>query len=203
MPAPTVLFLAFLIGGVNLPMNFLGGLVAARRRRVPDWPTKPHKIPRLIPEKPWYMSTLFFAVCGGLVLHALSFVQVYYIVSKLWLHQFVYMFGFLLLAMGFLAIGCAEISIIATYLNFVHEDYNWWWRSFAIPAASGGFLFIGILSFIVSVYRELSGVPAVTYGILVSYSFLAALLMALVTGAVGLSASMAFTRVIFSIAKSD
>ena len=73
------------------------------------------------------MSTLFFAVCGGLVLHALSFVQVYYIVPKLWLHQFVYMFGFLLLAMGFLAIGCAEISIIATYLNFVHEDYNWWW----------------------------------------------------------------------------
>ena len=36
---------------------------------------------------------------------------------------------------------CAEISIVLCYFQLCNEDYNWWWRAFLNPGASGIYLF--------------------------------------------------------------
>ena len=90
--------------------------------------------------------------------------------QKIWLHQFVYLWGFLFLSGACFAIGCTEIAIICTYLTLSNEDYRWWWPSFIVPAASGIFMFFGTVIYQAMLTRELfDGIQFVTMWMMTSY----------------------------------
>jgi len=201
-PFLTLLFLMFLWFGVTLPLTFLGSYLGFKTPY--EYPIRPTKIPRLVPEKSCLMSLPALASFSGLILYSMMFIQVFQIVQKLWLHQFVYMFGFLFLCGTFFIIGCIEITIIAVYLTLSYEDYHWWWRAFLVPASSGLFMFIGTVTYQSMLTAELfENVQFVTMWMMTSYLGMSCLAVSLIAGSVGLWSSMWFVKAIYSRCKPD
>ncbi len=62
---------------------------------------------------------------GGVLPFGAIFIEVFFIMSSVWHHQYFYMFGFLLLVLAILIITCAEITIVLTYFQLCSEDYHW------------------------------------------------------------------------------
>ena len=60
---------------------------------------------------------LFSIVVGGVLPFGAVFIELFFILSSIWLHQFYYVFGFLLLVLLILVITCAEISIVMCYFQ--------------------------------------------------------------------------------------
>lgn len=79
---------------------------------------------------------------AGSVPFAVSFTQLFFVLSRLWLNQFVYMFGFIALVFLITAIASAEVAIIVVYFGLQAEDYNWWWKAFLAPATSGVYMYV-------------------------------------------------------------
>jgi len=168
VPFLTLLYIMFLWFGITLPLTFLGSYLGFKQPY--EWPIKHSKIPRMIPQKSCFLSLPTLACFSGITLYSMTFIQVFSIVQKIWLHQFVYLWGFLFLSGACFAIGCTEIAIICTYLTLSNEDYRWWWPSFIVPAASGIFMFFGTVIYQAMLTRELfDGIQFVTMWMMTSY----------------------------------
>jgi transmembrane 9 superfamily protein 2/4 len=76
----------------------------------------------VMPDQPWYMSKWFSIIVGGALPFGAVFIELFFIMSALWLHQFYYVFGFLALVFVILVITCAEIAIVFTYFQLCIED---------------------------------------------------------------------------------
>ncbi|UPR04201.1 nonaspanin [Chloropicon primus] len=201
-PFLTLLFIMFLWFGVTLPLTFLGSYLGFKKPY--EFPIKPARIPRLVPQKTCFMSLPVLATFAGLTLYSMMFIQVFQVVQKVWLHQFVYMFGFLFLSGTFFLVGCIEITIIAVYLTLSYEDYHWWWRAFLVPFSSGIFMFLGTSIYQAMLTNELfDNVQFVTVWMMSSYLGMSCLAVSLIAGAVGLWSSIWFTTVIYSRCKPD
>ncbi|CAD5181851.1 unnamed protein product [Musa acuminata subsp. malaccensis] len=59
---------------------------------------KPNKIPRQIPEQAWYMNRPIFSILnGGILPFGAVFIELFFILTSIWLNQFYHFFGFLFL----------------------------------------------------------------------------------------------------------
>jgi hypothetical protein len=67
---------------------------------------------------------------------------VFYVLSSIWLHQFYYLFGFLLLVLIILFLTCCEVALVLTYLQLCSEDYHWWWRSYITSGSCAFYIFL-------------------------------------------------------------
>ena len=83
------------------------------------------------------MSTPFTMLVGGILPFGAVFIELFFIMSSVWLQRFYYVFGFLALVMLILLVTCAEIAIVLAYFQLCNEDYHWWWRSFLNSGAAG------------------------------------------------------------------
>ena len=79
---------------------------------------------------------------GGILPFGACFVELFFVMSSIWMDQYYYVFGFLLLVYGILIITCAEISIVLCYFQLCAEDYRWWWRSLMTPGATAFYVFL-------------------------------------------------------------
>merc|ERR1711965_852078 len=113
------------------------------------------------------------------------------ILSSMWMDQYYYVFGFLLLVFFILVLTCAEITMVLIYFQLCSEDYHWWWRSF---------LTSGSTAFYVS---KLEANLTITYFIYFGYMTIICFGMFLITGLVGYSAALWFTKKIYSSIKVD
>ena len=75
----------------------------------------------------WYMHPLFSILIGGILPFGAVFIELFFILTSMWLHQFYYLFGFLCLVFVILVITCAEITIVLCYFQLCSEDYHWWY----------------------------------------------------------------------------
>ena len=125
----TLFKLFFLWFCVSVPLVFLGAFFGYKRESV-TFPVRTNQIPRSIPAQAWYMHPFITCLIGGILPFGAVSVELYFIMSALWLHQIYYIFGFLFLVMIVLVATCAEISILLCYFQLCNEDYRWWWRSF-------------------------------------------------------------------------
>merc|ERR1711968_77348 len=73
---------------------------------------------------------------GGILPFGAIFIELFFIMTSVWLQRFYYVLGLLILL-----ITCAEISIVLCYFQLCNEDYHWWWRSFLTAGSSGLYLF--------------------------------------------------------------
>ena len=133
LPFTTLIALMLLWFGVSVPLTFVGSYFGFSKV-VYELPCKAHQIPRQIPAQPWFMHPLISMVIGGLLPFGAIFIEVFFIMSALWMHTIYYVFGFLLIVLIILIISCAEISIVMCYFQLCGEDYGWWWRSFMTSA---------------------------------------------------------------------
>ena len=172
----------------------------ATKKEIAEDPVRTNKIPRQIPEQPWYMSGAVSILTGGILPFGAVFIELFFILTSIWLQQFYYVFGFLALVVIILLITCAEITIVLTYFQLCNEDYRWWWRSFHSSGSSAFYLFAYGTVYFFTKLEITKKVPTMMYfgymGV-VSYGFY------ILTGSIGFLASYAFVRTIYSSVKID
>ncbi|EPS58189.1 hypothetical protein M569_16627, partial [Genlisea aurea] len=199
VPFGTMFALVFLWFGISVPLVFLGSYVGFRKPAAED-PVKTNKIPRQIPEQPWYMNPVLSILIGGILPFGAVFIELFFILTSIWLNQFYYIFGFLFIVFLILLVTCAEIAVVLCYFQLCSEDYRWWWRSYLTAGSSALYLFVyaGFYFFTkLDITKPVSGALYFGYMLIASYAFF------VLTGTVGFCACFLFTRLIYSSVKID
>ncbi|XP_038710979.1 transmembrane 9 superfamily member 8-like [Tripterygium wilfordii] len=199
VPFGTMFALVFLWFGISVPLVFVGSYIGFRKAAIED-PVKTNKIPRQIPEQAWYMNPAFSILIGGILPFGAVFIELFFILTSIWLNQFYYIFGFLFLVFIILLVTCAEITIVLCYFQLCSEDYLWWWRSYLTSGSSALYLFLYATFYFftkLEITKFVSGVLYFGYMLIASYAFF------VLTGSIGFYACFWFTRLIYSSVKID
>ena len=121
IPFSTFITLVVLWLGVSTPLVFIGSHFGFKKDEVVH-PVRTNTIPRQVPPQPWYMHPALTVTFGGILPFGAVSVELFFIMSALWLHQIYYIFGFLFLVMIILVATCAEITILMCYFQLCNED---------------------------------------------------------------------------------
>jgi len=186
--------------GISVPLVFLGAYVGFRKD-VMEFPVHPRadNMPRPIPDQPWYLGLGFTVIIGGILPFGACFVELFFILSSIWMDQYYYVFGFLLIVCVILAITCAEVTMVLIYFQLCAEDYNWWWRSFLCSGSTAIYVFMYSAFY----FSKLEANQVTTYFLYFGYMGLACFGLFLVTGLVGFYSAMWFCNKIYSSIKVD
>ncbi|KAK2979097.1 hypothetical protein RJ640_005848 [Escallonia rubra] len=199
VPFGTMFVLVLLWFGISVPLVLVGGYVGFKKPAMED-PVKTNKIPRQIPEQAWYMNPIFSILIGGILPFGAVFIELFFILTSIWLNQFYYIFGFLFIVFVILLVTCAEITIVLCYFQLCSEDYLWWWRSYLTSGSSALYLFLYATFYFftkLEITKPVSGVLYFGYMLIASYAFF------VLTGTIGFYACFWFTRLIYSSVKID
>lgn len=194
-----LLFLFFLWICVSAPLVFFGAFIGLRAEKI-SVPTKTNSIARVVPELPWFNKPPVSFLLGGILPFGSVCIELFFIMSALWLHQIYYVMGFLLAVLLILAATCAQVSIVMTYLQLCSEDHRWWWKSFFNCASAGGYLFVYSIWFLISRLELVGILPLVVY---LTYMSMISLLFSIFCGSVGFLCAFAFNRTIYGALKVD
>jgi len=198
VPFATMVVLLVLWFGISTPLVFFGAYFGYKCEPF-DYPVNTSNIPRQIPDQPWFMGIPFTLLIGGILPFGASFVELYFILSSVWMDQYYYVFGFLLLVFLILLITCAEITVLFCYFQLCGENYHWWWRSFCTAGSTA--LYVFAYSFVY--FKQLEVNNFATYMLYFGYMGLASLALFLMTGSFGVFCSLLFNKTIFSSIKID
>jgi transmembrane 9 superfamily protein 2/4 len=199
VPFTTLLALIGLWTCVSMPLVFVGAVVGYKRSVI-ESPVDVNIMQREIPVQRWYMRPAFTILMAGILPFGAAFIELFFILSSLWLNRFYYVFGFLALVFVILTITCAEITIVMVYFMLCYEDYRWWWRSFFISGSSGFHLFLYSIFYFATTLRMKKFWSVILYFgwmAVTSYTF------AIITGTIGFMASFVFVRYIYASIKVD
>merc|ERR1711865_1217476 len=170
------------------------------KAKITDPPTRTNEIPRQIPQQAWYMGAAFNVLMGGILPFGAIFIELFFIMTSVWLQRFYYVFGFLALVLLILVVTCSEIAVVLCYFQLCNEDYQWWWRSFLTAGSSGlYFLLYAFIYFFASLRID----KLVSIALYFGYMFIAACMFSLFTGAVGMISTFYFVRAIYGSIKID
>ncbi|KAK4265384.1 hypothetical protein QN277_026443 [Acacia crassicarpa] len=199
VPFGTMSALFLLWFGISVPLVFVGGYMGFRKP-VSEDPVKTNRIPRQIPEQSWYMNPVLFILVGGILPFGAVFIELFFILTSIWLHQFYYIFGFLFIVFLILLVTCAEITVVLCYFQLCSEDYRWWWRSYLTSGSSALYLFLYAAFYFftkLEITKPVSGILYFGYMLILSYAFF------VLTGTIGFYACYYFIRLIYSSVKVD
>jgi transmembrane 9 superfamily protein 2/4 len=199
VPFGTLFALCFLWFGISVPLVFIGSYFGYKKP-APEDPVRTNKIPRQVPEQAWYMHPAFSILIGGILPFGAVFIELFFILTSMWLHQFYYLFGFLCLVAVILTITCAEITIVLCYFQLCSEDYHWWWRAYFTSGSSALYLFAYSAFYFATKLDITKKVPMLMYFgymFIISYGFFC------LTGTIGFYATYLFVRTIYAAVKID
>nr|VDD34094.1 unnamed protein product [Brassica oleracea] len=199
VPFGTMFALIFLWFGISVPLVFVGAYLGFKKPAVDD-PVKTNKIPRQIPEQAWYMNPVFSILIGGILPFGAVFIELFFILTSIWLNQFYYIFGFLFLVFVILIVTCAEITVVLCYFQLCSEDYLWWWRSYLTSGSSALYLFLYATFYFFTKLQITKLVSAMLY---FGYMLIASYAFFVLTGTIGFYACLWFTRLIYSSANNQ
>ncbi|KAJ8461645.1 hypothetical protein OPV22_034571 [Ensete ventricosum] len=183
---------------ITVPLMLLGGFLGTRADHI-QYPVRTNQIPREIPSRK-YPSWLLVLGAGTLPFGTL-FIELFFILSSIWLGRFCYMFGFLLIGLLLLVIICSEVSVILTSMHLCVEDWQWWWKAFFVSGSVAVYVFQYSINYLVFQLRTLS-VP-VSVMLYLGYSLIMALALMLSTGTISFLISFYFVHYLFSSVKID
>lgn len=183
---------------ISVPLTFVGGYLGAKAPHI-DFPVRTNQIPREIPPQK-YPSWLLVLGAGTLPFGTL-FIELFFIMSSLWMGRVYYVFGFLLIVLIFLVVVCAEVSLVLTYMHLCVEDWKWWWKSFFSSGSVAIYIFLYSVNYLVFDLKSLSGPVSAT--LYLGYSLFIAVAIMLATGTVGFLSSFWFVHYLFSSVKLD
>ena len=195
----TIILVFFLWACVSTPLVFIGSYFGYRAEKI-DVPTKTNQIARFIPETPYYAAPPTSVFIAGLLPFGSVCIELFFIMSALWLHQLYYIMGFLMAVLLILVATCAQVSMVMCYLQLCVEDHRWWWKSFANCASAGFYLFVYSLWFLSSKLDLVGVLPVVVY---LTYMSMISIAFGLMCGTVGYLSCFAFTRKIYAAVKVD
>ena len=185
--------------GISVPLVFVGANLAKRSPPTAA-PVKINPLARKIVNVPEGLNALAPVLLGGSLPFAACFVEIYFIMTSVWQHQFYYLFGFLFLVYLLLIISCAEISIVTVYFQLCRQDYRWWWTAFLASGSAALYLFLYSILYYFSAFDGGCLVTAMLY---FGYMFLTCFAFFLMAGAIGTCATFWFVNKIYSSVKVD
>lgn len=183
---------------ISVPLTLFGGFLGTRAEPI-QYPVRTNQIPREIPARK-YPSWLLVLGAGTLPFGTL-FIELFFILSSIWLGRFYYVFGFLFVVLMLLVIVCAEVSVVLTYMHLCVEDWRWWWKAFFASGSVAVYVFLYSINYLVFDLQSLSGpISAMLY---IGYSLIMAVAIMLSTGTIGFIMSFYFVHYLFSSVKID
>lgn len=183
---------------ISVPLTLIGGLFGAKAPHI-EYPVRTNQIPREIPAQK-YPSWLLVLGAGTLPFGTL-FIELFFIMSSIWMGRVYYVFGFLFIVMILLVLVCAEVSLVLTYMHLCVEDWKWWWKSFFASGSVAIYIFLYSINYLVFDLKSLSGPVSAT--LYLGYSLFMVLAIMLATGTVGFLSSFWFVHYLFSSVKLD
>ncbi|KAH6827573.1 Endomembrane protein 70 protein family [Perilla frutescens var. hirtella] len=183
---------------ISVPLTLIGGYFGAKAPHI-EYPVRTNQIPREIPSQK-YPSWLLVLGAGTLPFGTL-FIELFFIMSSLWMGRVYYVFGFLFVVMMLLVVVCAEVSLVLTYMHLCVEDWRWWWKSFFASGSVAIYIFFYSINYLIFDLKSLSGPVSAT--LYLGYSLFMALAIMLATGTVGFLGSFWFVHYLFSSVKLD
>ncbi|KAF5195269.1 Transmembrane 9 superfamily member [Thalictrum thalictroides] len=198
IPISTYFILLFLWFCVSVPLTLLGGFLGTRAEAI-SYPVRTNQIPREIPARK-YPSWLLVLGAGTLPFGTL-FIELFFILSSIWLGRFYYVFGFLLVVLLLLVVVCAEVSVVLTYMHLCVEDWQWWWKAFFASGSVSVYVFLYSINYLIFDLQSLSGPVSAT--LYLGYSLIMAFAIMLSTGTIGFLISFYFVHYLFSSVKID
>lgn len=183
---------------ISVPLTLVGGYFGAKAPHI-EYPVRTNQIPREIPPQK-YPSWLLVLGAGTLPFGTL-FIELFFIMSSLWMGRVYYVFGFLFIVLILLVVVCAEVSLVLTYMHLCVEDWKWWWKSFFASGSVAIYIFLYSINYLIFDLKSLSGPVSAT--LYLGYSLFMVLAIMLVTGTVGFLSSFWFVHYLFSSVKLD
>nr|GEX54737.1 transmembrane 9 superfamily member 11-like [Tanacetum cinerariifolium] len=183
---------------ISVPLTFVGGYFGAKASHI-EYPVRTNQIPREIPAQK-YPSWLLVLGAGTLPFGTL-FIELFFIMSSIWMGRVYYVFGFLFVVLILLVVVCAEVSLVLTYMHLCVEDWKWWWKSFFASGSVALYIFLYSINYLIFDLKSLSGLVSAT--LYLGYSLLMVLAIMLATGTVGFLSSFWFVHYLFSSVKLD
>mmetsp|Transcript_37344 Transcript_37344/g.46138 ORF Transcript_37344/g.46138 Transcript_37344/m.46138 type:complete len:599 (-) Transcript_37344:127-1923(-) len=159
-----------------------------------------NKVPREIPEMPWYKNSYLIILISGILPFTSIYIELHFLFMAIFGHQVYTLFGILSLAFIMLLIVTSAVTIGLIYFQLQSEDWRWWWKAFFIAGSPGYYIFCYAIFYYK--YRSyMSGILQATYFFgyitVLSYSFI------LLLGATGWWAAYFFLNKIYAAIKSD
>lgn len=148
----------------------------------------------------WYTHPAFSIALGGILPFGAVCIELFFIMSAMWLHQLYLVFGFLFIVLIILIATCAEITIVMCYFQLCNEDYRWWWRSFLSAGSSGVYLFLYSVWYY---FLKLSISGTVGTVLYFAYMSMVAFTFFLLTGSIGFFSCLWFVQKIYGAIKVD
>jgi len=184
---------------VSIPLVFLGAYFGYKRETM-EFPTVTSTIARAIPPPQPLLHPMVGMLSTGIVPFAAAYVELFFIMTSLWMDQFYYVFGFTLIVYMILMITCAEVTVLLVYYQLCAENHRWWWYSFFTSGSTALYMFVYSCFW----FRGLEASRMLmTYLLYFGYMFLISFAMLLVTGMVGALSSLWLIRKIFGSIKVD
>ncbi|GAV83959.1 EMP70 domain-containing protein [Cephalotus follicularis] len=183
---------------ISVPLTLFGGYLGAKAPNI-DYPVRTNQIPREIPAQK-YPSWLLVLGAGTLPFGTL-FIELFFIMSSIWMGRVYYVFGFLFVVLILLVVVCAEVSLVLTYMHLCVEDWKWWWKSFFASGSVAIYIFLYSVNYLVFDLKSLSGPVSAT--LYLGYSLFMVVAIMLATGTVGFLSSFWFVHYLFSSVKLD
>lgn len=199
IPFGTMCSLLALWFGISVPLVYLGAYFGYKKNP-PEFPCRTHELLRMIPPQPWYMQKYFAILVGGVLPFGAIFIELFFIMSSVWLHHYYYMFGFLLLVFLILTLTSAEITIVMTYFQLCSEDHQWWWRSIFTAGSSALYLFLYSILYFYTKLEIATFVPTLIYFM---YMFIISVAFFVVSGTIGFYATFYFIMQIYGALKIE
>uniref|UniRef100_A0A6V7QS63 Transmembrane 9 superfamily member n=1 Tax=Ananas comosus var. bracteatus TaxID=296719 RepID=A0A6V7QS63_ANACO len=183
---------------ISVPLTLWGGSLGEKAKDI-EIPVRTNQIPREIPARSY--PSWFLVLSAGTLPFGTLFIELFFILSSIWLGRFYYVFGFLLVVLILLLIVCGEVSVVLTYMNLCVEDWRWWWKAFFASGSVSVYVFLYSINYLVFELRSLSG--PVSAALYLGYSLITAFAILLATGSIGFLMSFYFVHYIFSSVKID
>jgi transmembrane 9 superfamily protein 3 len=201
IPVGTMLVMLLIWGFVSFPLVIVGTMVGRHgRRKGMEVLPRVSQIPRLIPEKQWYLRRWTFIVTGGVLPFGSIFIELYFVFTSFWNYKFYYVYGFALLVMCILLIVTMCVSVVCTYFLLNAEDHRWPWTAFLLGASTAGYMFLYAVYFFVA-KTKMTGLLMTT--LYFGYMALFSCGCGWTTGAVAYAAANIFVRRIYRNLKID
>lgn len=191
IPPSQILLVMLLWFFVTVPLVFIGGIIAWRQEAIKH-PCEVGRLPRLIPPGNFWTSP-FSIFLGGILPFCAMLVQLYFIMSSIWLHRYYFLFGLAFVVFIILIVTCAEITIVLIFFQICGENYHWWWKSIFIPGTTALYLLIFSLVYFYWLHID-SFLMAIVY---FEYMCMISFTTFLLTGSVGFISTLWFLRVLF------
>ncbi|PON67133.1 Nonaspanin [Parasponia andersonii] len=183
---------------ISVPLTLVGGYFGAKAPHI-EYPVRTNQIPREIPPQK-YPSWLLVLGAGTLPFGTL-FIELFFIMSSIWMGRVYYVFGFLFIVLILLVVVCAEVSLVLTYMHLCVEDWKWWWKSFFASGSVAIYIFLYSVNYLIFDLKSLSGPVSAT--LYLGYSLFMVLAIMLATGTIGFLSSFWFVHYLFSSVKLD